>query len=337
MTNRMSVPAEGVCSLAWCGDALVDWVGGGERYGLDGLVRPSNVAYSYRFDAAVANDTGEVAVIYERGGTKALVLSSGEVVREINRHFYHADVYDFPVCLWVDRDGRTLIAHCPEEYNRIEIEDAITGERLTASAGRKPVDFFHSRLQVSRGGKRLLSAGWVWHPWDAVCFFDLSEALTNPASLDVLDGQTPYSFNVCLAEESSACWQTDDRLLIGAGSEEEDPEETKELEGILRLRPDGIAVYDIPSKTYISSIVSEAPAGIMMPIGEDMVVAFFDHPRLVSLSDGSVIERWPDLPTGNRMSSIAMASPEPQPQLALDPAHRRFAVSTEDAIHIVEL
>ena len=49
--------------------------------------------------------------------------------------------------------------HCPREYNRLEVEVAATGERLTPEVDRRPQDFFHSRLAVSPDGLRLLSAG----------------------------------------------------------------------------------------------------------------------------------------------------------------------------------
>ncbi len=65
-------------------------------------------------------------------------------------------------------------------YNRLEIEDARTGEPLTAGPEREPDDFFHSRLAVSPSGRYLLSAGWVWHPWGCLVVFDLRQALADP-------------------------------------------------------------------------------------------------------------------------------------------------------------
>lgn len=64
-----------------------------------------------------------------------------------------SEAYRYPVALFTLPDGRTGIAHCPERYNRLEIEDAITGERLTASGQREPRDVFHSRLAVSGDGR----------------------------------------------------------------------------------------------------------------------------------------------------------------------------------------
>src|SRR6185503_17379291 len=84
-------------------------------------------------------------------------------------------------------DGRPVIAHCPQEYNKIEIEEIESGKTLTMREG-KAADFFHSRLQVSPDGDHLLSAGWVWQPMDYVQLFPLKEVLKSPKLLDECAG-----------------------------------------------------------------------------------------------------------------------------------------------------
>ena len=97
-----------------------------------------------------------VAVIYERLGTKGLLLDDGRIVRELDRSFYDADVFEPD---WSISDGRVL--------PRIALKTTAVsnsggnGRPLTASADRKPSDLFHSRLAASPHGKRLLSAGWL--------------------------------------------------------------------------------------------------------------------------------------------------------------------------------
>jgi len=331
--ERATIPAPGVKSLVWCGDDLVDWVAGGTVYSLDGTTIAPTVNHAYRFDAATATPDGEWAVIFERLGTKAVLLRNGEHVRELNRSSYCADAYEYPVCLWRSRE-RVLIAHCPDEYNRIEIDDVETGERLTRG-DRSPEDFFHSRLQVNPGGTRLLSAGWVWHPWDAVAIFDIEAALRDGRVLDKLDGSTPQSRHVGLAEEGTACWQSDTRILLGGTDEEEDPEEADE-EPATRLQAKGIAVYDLAEKRCVSALRLDTVPGTLMPMSDTHVVTFYDHPRLVSLETGAVIEEWPDLATGHQLSSIIRAL-DPLPPLALDPAGRRFAVATDEEVVVVSL
>lgn len=146
-----------VRSLCWNGDSLIDWAGGNRIFELDGKVSHPSVSWAYRFDAAVQSPSGHVAVIYERLGTKAILLDRGKCIRELNRSFYHAHVYEYPIVLFEHPDGRELIAHCPEDYNQLEIEEVATGKRLTESSSRKPADFFHSRLQVSLDQTRLLT------------------------------------------------------------------------------------------------------------------------------------------------------------------------------------
>jgi glycine/D-amino acid oxidase-like deaminating enzyme len=58
---------------------------------------------------------------------------------------------------------------------------------------------------------------------------------------------SPYSRNVGLAEEASACWLDDDCIVVGASGEPEDPEELRECGNEARLRPRGLAVYDLSS------------------------------------------------------------------------------------------
>jgi hypothetical protein len=315
--TRVVLKASGVRSLVWSGDRLVDWVGGGGSFGLDGSWAESRVRYAYEFDAACSCE--DYAIIYTRLATKGLIVRLGEWGREINRSYYQANVYDYPVCLW-RHGGRILLAHCPDHYNQIEIEDAVTGERLTAAAGRKPSDFFHSRLQPSPDGRRLLSAGWVWHPLDAIRILDVDTALKDPHHLDRDDqaDARPACF-----EDASACWQTNTRVLV-CGQGEIDLDEAG---------PPHLFVLDDDSRSVVSKVRLERPGGAMMPVGEDAVVMFYEHPRLVSIADGKTLQEWPDLKTGKRISSIDMDGPSPI--MALDPANRRFAVAQDDAIHVV--
>ena len=105
------------------------------------------------------------------------------VVNGFGLELYRTDRQIVPVRKYArgffDADGRLLLAHCPENYCQLELEDATTGQALTASGDRKPSDFFHSRLSANPSGTRFLSAGWVWHPWSAVVTFDVGAALNS--------------------------------------------------------------------------------------------------------------------------------------------------------------
>src|SRR5580693_2480816 len=96
---RQVIPATNVASLTWRGDTLVDWVSGGTVYSLDGRCKESRLSWGFPFNAARATSDGRFAVIYQRQGTKALLLHDGKILRELNRSYYHADAYEYPVCL----------------------------------------------------------------------------------------------------------------------------------------------------------------------------------------------------------------------------------------------
>src|SRR5262245_5539020 len=94
VTSRLHrIDAPNVQSLCWRDDALVDWAGGGRIFHLDGTIEECRVRWGSRFDGAVASPCGELSIIYEKLGTKGLVLRHGKLVREINRSYYHSDVY----------------------------------------------------------------------------------------------------------------------------------------------------------------------------------------------------------------------------------------------------
>ncbi len=322
-------------SLCWRGDELVDWVSGGDAWTLDGRFVPARLSWGYaRFDAAEADPTGQWAVVHERTGTAAILVRQGRLVRELHRSPYHADAYEYPVCLFA-HGGRTILAHCPDSYARLELDDAETGQRLTPSDTREPPDYFHSRLAASPGGTRLASAGWLWHPLDSVRHVDVAAALADPAALDRV-AEAPLSRHVCLAEESSAAWLDDDRLVLGAGVESEDPEEAAEADRDHpgpRLRPSSLAVLDVTTNRYGPVVDLGYPPGHMMRVGTAHVLTLFGHPRLVSLASRTVVAAWPDLATGEVVSSIVYQ--RPYPVLARDPAGARLAVAGPGRIDVL--
>ena len=333
--TQCSFNAAGIHSLCWRGDQLVDWVGGGRAFASDGTEQPARVRYGYRFDAATASPDGRFAVIYERLGTKALLLHDGRIVRELDRSFYHADAYEYPVALLDDPEGRVLLAHCPGNYCRIELEEAETGRSLTASADRKPSDFFHSRLAASPHGKRLLSAGWLWHPLNAVAWFDIAQALADPHHLDSGDA-LPHSFNPGLAEESSACWLDDDCIAVAASAEPE--QDSVEGDVAPRLRPRGLAVYHVIKRTCLQAFQLDEPPGTILALGKRYVLSLYRHPKLVDLATGKVVHVWTELRSGLQDGSIMwhLDGDAKPPPMAFDPATNRFAIVNGDTVTLIE-
>ncbi len=330
--DRVVIPAKNVQSLCWQGDELVDWAGGGTRYGFDGTTRRSGVLYSSKFDRAVTSPNGQYAVIYEVLGTKGLLLKDGKLIREINRSYYCADAYEYPVVLFDLPDGRTVLAHCPDEYNELQIEDAETGERLTQRSG-ETADFFHSRLSISPGGKCLMSAGWYWHPLDFVSFYDIEQVLARP---ELLDAELDWKLTSGMAEIHSAVFADAETAVFASADLHFDEHDADgEDKGKFVLQPDQIGRYSITEKRFLTTAPLKEPAGTLMPVG-DFVVGFFQCPKLIEVATGEILVRWQDLETGNQNSSI-IRHIERVPPLALDPVNRRFAVANDEKITVIQL
>ena len=327
MSDRISrIDAPGMRSLCWARDTLVDWVGGGRVLHLDGELEKARVNYGYRFDAAVASPCGEFAVIYEKLGTKGLVLRRGEVLREINRSFYCADAYEYPIAIFRSASGQVIIAHCPDQYCRIELEDIATGERIGGRGKREPKDFFHSRLRVSPGGRWLLSAGWVWHPFGMVEVFDLeaamrtSDALDQPVGIPKIDG-----------EVAAAEFLPNHRMLITTSKETLDDDANEAVIGA-----NSVAIINLATRQVISRSPTVEPLGSLMPVDEEVAVGFYEHPKLVSLQTGAVLKKWETVKSGNQISSIIWNGIS-TPPIAIDVSHRRFAVAEDSCVVVVDL
>jgi hypothetical protein len=303
--NLLTIPAKHVHSLVWTSGKLVDWVGGSVEYELDGTNSGPRISYPYRFDAALVSPSGRFIAVYERLGTKAILLGPGDSLRELNRSYYHAHVYEYPILLFRLMDGREALAHCPNDYCHLQIEDPVTGEPLSdPNTGMAP-STFHSRLTCNAQGNRIVSACWVWHPFDTVCAYDLNPRGDGSYSLEPCDDVFTRS-----AEISSAAFNSDGQLVVTSA---------KEAEGFLddepgeRLRPGMIGVYDFNKRSFLSLAGLQEEAGTLMPVGREHAVGFFDHPKLIEISTGRVVYRWPELKTGQQASSIMWHKPLPSP------------------------
>ena len=330
-TDISAFPAEKVRSLVWHNGKLMDWVSGNVEYEIDGSKRGPSIAYSYRFDAATMSPSGKYVALYERLGTKAILLGLDRLpFREINRSFYHAHVYEYPILFFGLPDGREALAHCPESYCELQIEDPETGKRWSTAGTGRLQSMFHSRLAANAAGNRLLSAGWVWHPADVVRVFDLRPTPDEGGgfALELCDGCCNQG-----AEASSAVFNATGELIVASVKDAEDFLEGEEGE---RLRPGMIGVYDLDNQKLVSLASLEEDAGTLMAVGNRYVIGFLDHPKLIDVSTGRVLCRWPDLDTGKQASSIIWHKPL-LPPIALDPGSGRFAVADEKQITVVTL
>jgi hypothetical protein len=322
-----------VKSLNWQEENLVDWIQGGTVYSLDGQIQESHINYAYIFDAATVSPSGRFSTIYQHVGTKGLILNhERKIVREINRSFYYANAFEYPIVLFQLPDGREVIAHCPDQYDRIEIEDTQTGERLTACQRPQPKDIFHSRLSVDLTGRYLMSAGWVWSPWDIVNVYDISSILKDPSQLDTYGIGSPSG-----AEVLTAAFGVDSNSIIMATSDENEfDEEEKSVDPLRANGPHSLGVYDLTIHSYQSITQTEDFTGTMMAVNDRLILSFYHHPKLVDLRTGKIIYQWKELDTGDQTSCITWGRAS-RPPIALDPRNCRFAVASPDHITIIAL
>ncbi|MEP7214021.1 MAG: hypothetical protein ABI791_13150 [Acidobacteriota bacterium] len=323
--SRISIPLkyEGqVKSLCWVGDVLIDYVSGNVIIDLDGSISDPRVIFGYKFDSAIVTPDGEYSVIYELHGTKGVLLNRGKEVRELNRSYYCADAYEFPICFVSISDGDYGIAYCPDKYNIVEIERADDGERLTKQ-NRDEIDFFQSRLQVSPGQIWLLSAGWVWHPLDSVILYELSNGFADPKPLTSWNGGLG-DFGIW--EINNAAFIDDFKLLISGTGDDVNEDASDEK---------AVVVYDLREKRVVSRKSISEPTGHLMALSEDFAVTFYKTPKLLDLNTGETTFEWKDIPTDERNSSIW--SIETFSAFAADVKNKRFAVATPNTIEVVTL
>src|SRR5262245_18625292 len=318
-------------SLCWDGNELIDWAGGA-RYRLDHTVIPPNVRYPFSFDQAVTSPDGQYIALVERLGTKGLLLKNGTIIREINRSYYYARDYEYPMTFLTLPDNRTALAHCPDKYCKIEIEDVESAKRLTAR-DTAPIDFFHSRLASSRTSKYLLSAGWIWHPFNDVRVYNIGQVLLEPSQLDQISLNYRAFARPGVGVNNAAFWG-EDNLIITTNNETYDPSDIDECDRYL-MQHDCIGVYDLGSNCLVSQASLEEPAGRIMPLGS-FVVGFYRYPRLIDLATGRIVQRWPELTTGEQNSSIVLDDKK-LPPIALDPDNNRFAVASPECVTIIQL
>ena len=320
--ERRDYGAEGPGSLLWVEGRLFDVSRGWLR--LDEPARSVFTAFG-KLDAAVPSPRGDLCALVDSDGTKALLLTpGGRVVREINRSWYCATSYRYPLALFTLPDGQTGIAHCPEHYNVLEIEVAATGERLTARPQGGAADVFHSRLQASPSGARLLSAGWVWHPLGVVGVFDVREVLDDPRRLDAGPWSDPDSLASAIdAEVSGACW-VDEDVVFATSAESLNND-------------DGIGTHmmcrwSAAQQAFVWQRSVSTGLGDLVSFHGDFL-SLNGHPQLFDGRTGTVLYEWPDVNLPSTDGSFFVSNVRAGSALAaVDPTSRRVAFSLPDRV-----
>ena len=318
-------------TIAWLGHGIMDWAG--FRYYDLAEPRDQQITrgFGFDFDRAIASADGQYAFIYQALGTKGILLKDGEMLREINRSYYHAATYEYPAA-FATVDGVTYLVHCPVTYRQLDFEAVETGVLVTNVPGREPADLFHSRLEVSPQGGYLLSKGWYWHPWDVVKVFDIRACLHRPHLLDgaAWGDENDLSPRVD-TEVSSAGFVSEQRILLFSSSEEPMDDELTARP----LPPRHLAVYDLASKTFSPAVPAPADCGNVFPISEDYAWDLFRYPKIIRLQTGEIVDRLETLATGFQCSSIMQASAAPA--IAFNPLTKQIAVKIDGATEVLSM
>lgn len=324
MIQRTTLADVNCQTLLWRGDSLIDLTNPSQAlYSVkeDYTTLYGKWAYRFSFDSCISSQNGVYCLLYQKLGTKAVLLKEDSLIKEFNRSYYHANTYEYPATFATLSDGITYLIHCPNEYNRLEIENLETGEIVTNIEERKPSDFFHSRLEVSPNNKYLVSKGWLWQPYDYICHFDIEAALKNPTLLDAFSFQTPNTNT----DIPIASYISDNKILLGANHrcENYDEEDTQ------LLSAGQIGVWNIKENTISDIITIDTEIGNMVAINETRAWDFYKYPKIIDISTGKTIASTPEVNSGEQTSSI-ISHLKDLPLIAINKDRKRVAILSSD-------
>jgi hypothetical protein len=315
---------QSVQTINWFNERIVDWCRAGESYSMEGeVVQLAKYHFAYPFDSAIQSNDSQYVFIYQKLGTKGLLIKDGEILREINRSYYCADVYEYPAT-FLSYKGRLYLVHCPIAYCQLDFEDVETGEIVTNIKSRKPADIFHSRLEVSASGSYLMSKGWVWHPVDVVSVFSIDQCFANPTELD----NPEYDFLDAGSEICTASFIDDDKVLVGSSSEVLTEENTQ------RLPARSIAIWNFHDNTFSNVITPAFEFGNLFAINERLCWDLYKFPKVIDLRTGQIADNAEDVYSGEQRSSI-ITEDDSQPTIAFDVGRKRLAISGKQNITVL--
>jgi hypothetical protein len=317
--------------LFWQGDKLVDPVRGKSFEILDSTPREKITVnltdlhwrIGFDFDASVSKqiEDDQWLVLYQRRGTKAVILRNLKTVREIDRSYYHSFTHEFPVAIVVLPSGKAGIVHCPEEYCKIEIDDAETGERLTKRNGQGNESYFHSRLCVSPNGTKVCVGGWHWHPIEYGRFFEIAKIVASPSLLEktaIIDQENSKDSEF---DDIENIVFSDDNSVIA--SMQNSYNEESAFSQLRFWSPTTLSWTSEPKRCETLGLIY---------CKNDFAFSFYEHLKLVNVRTGEVATRWPDLKTGTQRGCYANLATTPVH--AFDPVKFRLAIATEAGISL---
>ncbi|WP_316787688.1 hypothetical protein [Pedobacter frigoris] len=318
--ERITITANHIKTICWKDDKILDWASG-TAYSMDGTEESIGCRYGFA-DSAISSDNGEYVFIYQKLGTKGLLLKNGELLREINRSYYCSEVYEYPAA-FATIQSKTYLIHCPLSYDQLDFEDVETGELITNIKNREPSDRFHSRLEISPDGRYLMSKGWVWHPLDVVMIFDLNKCIDNPQLLD----EPQFCPNVS-AEICTASFVDDNTVVIGSS------DEVLGHDNIGHLPPRHICLWDFKTNKLSKPVPIKENFGNLLAIDACRAWDLFDFPKIIDISSGEIIERNKEVNSGKQQSAIINKA-DYFPSIAFNKHTGQIAIKANERIEVL--
>ncbi len=319
--NRLIITANQVKTICWQEDKLIDWAGG-KIYSLDGTCKELGQYYAYSFDSAVSSAGGQYVFIYQKLGTKGILLKNGELLREINRSYYFANAYEYPAAIAAVGDKIYLI-HCPIACNQLDFEDVETGEIITNIKGRNPDDRFHSRLELSPDGKYLMSRGWIWHPVDEVSLFNIKDCLNNPQLLDC-----PQFQPLVGVEIYTASFLDNETILLSSTDEVLDEELCYSV-----LPPKHFVRWNFNRNQFSEPVSFKSDFGNLFAIDAYKAWDMYGYPKIIDVNTGEILAYDSTIDTGKQQSSIIQNTAD-YPSIVYNRNTKQIAIKSLDVIHV---
>lgn len=320
--KTQTITANYIKTIDWLNNKIIDWANCGQQYGANGENEQlfGNSYNALDFNGAISSVDGTYSFIYQKLGTKGLLLKEGELVREINRSYYYANVYEYPVA-FATVNNITYLIHCPHEYSRLDIENAETGEVITNTPGRDSGGFFHSRLEISSRGTYLLSKGWHWHPREVIYAYNIKSCIENPLLLDGFDISPDIDVEI-----STASFINDNDVIIGSGEESFDEEHVV-------FPPRHIATWDIKQNSVSKPVKVNGDFGNLFAINEELAWDTFNYPKIINTKTGDIIDKDESINSGKQTSSIV--NKRDLAQIVFNRETKQLAIVGKESIHIL--
>ncbi|MES2279193.1 MAG: hypothetical protein V4592_24390 [Bacteroidota bacterium] len=318
----IELTANYLSTIDWLGDTIIDWASGGTQYTLDGQIKQSLPYHYGRFDRAIASADGVYSFIYKSLGTKGLLLKNGEIMREINRPYYCAEVYEYPAA-FITVGSAAYLIHCPISYNQLDFEEVETGKLVTNIPGRKPADIFHSRLEISPDGTTLLCRSWGWHPVEFIEVFNIADCIKTPQALDIYPVFFPDGAQIC-----TASFIDNENILIGSSDELINEEN-------IVMPQKSVAVWNLKTKEFSKPVKVTEEFGNLFAIDDNIAWDMFKYPKTIDIRTGEILDKVDYVNSGDQRSSILGNLQYHYPQIAFNRQTKSIAIAGKDKINIL--